>query len=285
MQAGATKKQVALDDYAGRIAVVTGAGSGIGQALAARLASLGARLALLDLDGEAVEGTARQCQDAGAIAQAWTVDVTDHDALARCAAEAAGEFGHVDLLVCAAGVIHTGTVQASAWADTRRVVEVNLLGQMDTVSAFLPHLLASPAGHVVLCSSGYGLIAAPRFAAYSASKFGVRGYAEALAQEMALGGHPVRVTCVYPGVVRTSILRRGTFADGEDPAARAASFDRRARTEPGQAAEIILHRVRQGRARAVVGADARAVAVAERVLGGSYQRLIPWIGRRRARRR
>lgn len=271
--------------YAGRVAVITGAGSGIGQALALLLAGQGAQLALLDLNGPAVADTARLCQNAGARARADTVDVTDQDSLARRAAEVADEFNRIDLLVCTAGVIHTGTVEASAWNDARRVIDVNLLGAMGTVSAFLPHLRASDAGHVVLFSSGFGLLAMPRFAAYSASKFGVRGFAEGLAQELRMDDPPIRVTCVYPGVVRTPIVRRGTFAEGEDPAARAASFDRRARTEPGQAAEIILRRVRQGRARAVVGADARAVAIAERALGGSYQRLIPWIARRRARGR
>jgi len=270
--------------YAGRVAVITGAGSGIGRALSVRLAAQGAILTLLDLDGPAVADTARQCQAAGARARADTVDVTDQDSLVRCAAEAAGELGRVDLLLCAAGVIHTGTVQASSWDDTRRVIDINLLGAMGTVNAFLPHLLASAAGHVVLCSSGFGIIAAPRFAAYSASKFGVRGYAAALAQEMALGGHRVRVTCVYPGVVRTPILARGTFAEGEEPAASAASFDRLARTEPEQAAEVILRRVQQGRARALVGGDAWAAAAAERALGGAYQRLIPWIARRARRR-
>ena len=95
-----------------------------------------------------------------------------------------------------------------------------------------------------------------------------------------MGDRPVRVTCVYPGVVRTPIMRRGTFAEGEDPAARAGGFDRLARTEPEQAAETILRRVRQRRARALVGVDARAASLAERALGGTYQRLIPWIARR-----
>jgi NADP-dependent 3-hydroxy acid dehydrogenase YdfG len=266
--------------YAGRVAVITGAGSGIGQALAVRLAAQGALLALLDLDGPAVAGTARQCRDAGARARADTVDVTDQDSLARCAAAVAGEFGRVDLLFCAAGVIHTGTVEASGWDDTRRVIDVNLLGAMGTVNAFLPHLVASDSGRVVLFSSGFGLIAAPSYTAYSASKFGVRGYAEALAQELRIDGRRVRVTCVYPGVVRTPIMRRGTFAAGEDPAAAASRFSKLARTEPDQAAEVILRRARHGRARALVGADARAGALAERALGGAYQRLIPWIARR-----
>jgi short-subunit dehydrogenase len=181
--------------------------------------------------------------------------------------------------VCAAGVIHTGTVQGSSWEDTRRVIEVNLLGAMGTVHAFLPLVRASDAGHVVLFSSGFGLLAMPRFAAYSALKFGLRGFSEALAQEMGTDGPRVRVTCAYPGVVRTPIMRRGTFAEGEDPAARADSFDRLARTEPDQAAQIILRRVRQGRARALVGPDARAALLAERALGGAYQRVVPWLAR------
>ena len=266
--------------FAGRTAVITGAGSGIGKALALRLASDGARLALLDLNGPAVAATLRQCEEAGAQVRAETVDVTDHDSLVRCAAAVAGELGHVDLLVCAAGVIHTGTVQESSWEDTRRVIDVNLLGAMGTVHAFLPHVRASDAGHVVLFSSGFGLLAMPRFAAYSASKFGLRGFAEALAQELRTDERPVHVTCVYPGVVRTPIMLRGTFSEAEDPAGRSASFDRLARTEPEQAAEIILRRVRQGRTRALVGADAWAAALAERALGSAYQRLFPWIVRR-----
>jgi NAD(P)-dependent dehydrogenase (short-subunit alcohol dehydrogenase family) len=266
--------------FAGRTAVITGAGSGIGKALALRLAADGARLALLDLNGPAVAATARVCEEADARVRADTVDVTDHASLTRYAAAVADELGHVDLLVCAAGVIHTGTVQASSWEDTRRVIDVNLLGAMGTVHAFLPHVQASDDGHVVLFSSGFGLLAMPRFAAYSASKFGLRGFAEALAQELRTGDRGVRVTCVYPGVVRTPIMSRGTFGEGEDPAARAGSFDRLARTEPEQAAQVILRRVRQGRARALVGTDARAALLAERALGGAYQRLIPWVARR-----
>jgi NAD(P)-dependent dehydrogenase (short-subunit alcohol dehydrogenase family) len=269
-----------LDRYfAGRLAVVTGGGSGIGRALAVQLAAEGARLVLLDVSGPAVAATARLCEDAGAQVRTDTIDVADHDALGRCALAVAGEFGRADLLVCAAGVIHTGTVQESSWEDTRRVIEVNLLGAMGTVHAFLPLLRASDAGHVVLFSSGFGLLAMPRWSAYSASKFGIRGFSEALAQELRMDGSGVGVTCAYPGIVRTPIMRRGTFAGGEDPEARAASFDRLARTGPEQAARLILRRVRQGRARALVGADARAALVAERALGGAYQRVVPWLAR------
>ena len=181
-------------------------------------------------------------------------------------------------------MIHTGTVLASAWDDTARVVRINLLGTMSTVAAFLPGLLASGGGHVVLCSSGYGLLGTARYTVYCASKFAVRGFGEALRMEMELGGHPVKVTCVYPGMVRAPIMWSGTFADGEDAAAVADGFDRPARTDPDQAAEVILRRARQGRARAVVGADVQAVAVAVRVLGTGYLRLAP-LAARLARRR
>ena len=151
--------------FAGRTAVITGAGSGIGQALALRLAADGARLALLDLNGPAVAATARQCEEAGG-GRADTVDVTDHDSLVRCAATVAGELlGHVDLLVCAAGVIHAGIVQESSWEDTRRVIDVNLFFRRDGHRGRLPTSRARlDAGHVVLMSSGFGLLAMPRWA-------------------------------------------------------------------------------------------------------------------------
>jgi short-subunit dehydrogenase len=269
-----------LDRYfAGRVAVVTGAGSGIGRALSVRLAGAGAQLALLDRNGPAAEDTARHCRDAGARAWVHAVDVTDQEAVERCAAAAVAEFGGIGLICCAAGVIHTGTVLASRWDDTARIVRVNLLGTMGTVAAFLPRLVTSGGGQVILCSSGFGLLAAARYTAYSASKFGVRGYAEALQMEMALSGHPVRVTCAYPGVVRTPIVRSGTFADGVDAAATADAFDRLARTEPARAAQIILGRARRGKATAVVGPDARAAAVAVRALGAGYLRLAPLAAR------
>jgi short-subunit dehydrogenase len=98
---------------------------------------------------------------------------------------------------------------------------------------------------------------------------------------MALGGHNVQVTCAYPGVVRTPIMRSGTFAAGENAAAVAERFDRLARTEPAQAAKVILRRARRGRARAVVGVDARAAALAVRLLGPGYLRVVALAARLR----
>ena len=148
--------------YTGRVAVITGAGSGIGRALAVRLAREGALLALLDRDGPAAEATARQCRDAGARAWAATVDVTDREALDTCAAAAAAEFGRIDLLCCAAGVIHTGTVLASSWDDTARVVE-GQPARHDGHRGGLPPLPAAPraAGTWSCAPAGSGCSALP----------------------------------------------------------------------------------------------------------------------------
>ena len=210
--------------YAGRVAVITGAGSGIGRALALRLATLGARLALVDRDAAAVTAAAMQCRNAGARTRADAVDVTDRAALLGCSTAVMAEFGRVDLVFCAAGTIHTGSLLSSDWADVDRVIAVNLSGVINTVKGFLPLVLASGGGRMVVFSSGFGLVSAPRYSAYAASKFAVRGFAESLRQEMALDGHPVSVTCVYPGAVRTPIVSRGSFAADADRAAGHGRF-------------------------------------------------------------
>jgi NADP-dependent 3-hydroxy acid dehydrogenase YdfG len=273
-----------LGYYEGRAAVITGAGSGIGRALACQLAGEGARLVLLDRDGAGLEETARRCSAAGAEVRADVADVTDREALARCAAAAADGFGRVDLVFCVAGVIHSGSLLASDFADIDKVIAVNLHGVVNTVKAFLPAVIESGGGHLVICSSGFGVVAAPHYSAYNASKFAVRGLAESLRQEMAVDGHPVSVTCVYPGVVDTPIMSSGTFAAGVDAPAAIARFSRMARTSPEAAAAVILRSVQRGKPQAFVGAEAHAAALAVRLLGGSYLRLVPWAARRARRR-
>jgi short-subunit dehydrogenase len=198
------------------------------------------------------------------------------------AADVREEFGRVDLAFCVAGVIHTGTLADSDLADFEHVMNVNLWGTVNTVKALLPMIAASGEGHIVTVSSAFGLMAAPRYSAYATSKFAVRGFTEALRQEMAVGGQSVRVSCAFPGGVRTQIIRTGRFAAGEDAAATADRFDRRiARTTPERAASTILRGVQRGRAQILVGADAHLVWLLLRVVGASYQRILPWILRGR----
>lgn len=273
-----------MDYYAARTAVITGAGSGIGRELAIQLARRGARLALLDRDARSVTDTARECERAGAQVQPVTVDVTDREGLLGCSSDVYDRFGRIDLVFCIAGVIHTGSLLSSDFADIDSVIHTNLFGVVNTAKAFLPRVITSGGGHIVFCSSGFGLIAAPRYSAYSASKFAVRGFSESLRQEMVFNGHPVSVTCVFPGGVRTPIVRRGKFAADEDSAAVTATFENKvARMDADRAASIILRKVEKDSSQALVGIDAHAAALFARAAGGAYPRLLSWIARRARR--
>jgi short-subunit dehydrogenase len=147
--------------------------------------------------------------------------------------------------------------------------------------AFLPHLIASGDGHVVNVSSVFGLFSVPGQAAYNAAKFAVRGFTEALRQEMVLARHPVAVTTVHPGGIQTAIARNATAAEGLDPEQLAKLFDKRlARTSPERAAKVILDAVRKKKARVLVGTDAKLLDVMVRVAGPYYQQLFgPVMGR------
>jgi NADP-dependent 3-hydroxy acid dehydrogenase YdfG len=160
--------------YATRVAVITGAGSGIGRALAGELASHGAQLALSDRDLDAVTETARRCRAAGARVRVDCLDVTDPEAVQDYSSAVFGEFDRVNLVFCVAGVIISGSLVASTFGDIEYLMKANVLGVMNVAKAFLPHVIASGGGHVVTFSSAFGLMAAPNYSAYSASKFAVR---------------------------------------------------------------------------------------------------------------
>jgi short-subunit dehydrogenase len=267
---------VGQDFYARRAAVVTGAAAGIGRALALQLAFRGADVTLWDRDADALLAVADQCRRRGVRVSMGALDVTDRAAVLEHATAVSA--ASVDLLFCVAGTIHTGALLDSDLDDVEHVMRVNFSGTVNTVKALLPQIIASGRGHIVTVSSAFGLMAAPRYSAYCASKFAVRGFSEALRQELALGDHPVRVSCAYPGGVRTQIVRRGRFAAGVDAEAVSERFDRQiARTTPATAATLILRGVQKGKAQILVGADARLVSALLRVTGASYQRILPRI--------
>jgi NAD(P)-dependent dehydrogenase (short-subunit alcohol dehydrogenase family) len=271
--------------YAERVAVITGAGSGIGRELAVALAGQGSVLALSDCDPSGLAGTRGLCGGARGM-RTDVLDVTDRRAVVEYAAEVAGEFGRVDLVFAVAGVVYTGSVLASDFADIERVMAVDYWGVVHTAKAFLPYVIDSGGGQIVNVSSAFGLLAAPSYSAYCSAKFAVRGFSESLRQEMLIAGHPVSVTCVYPGGVRTSIISNSWCAADEDLSAITKRFDKTiARTDPAAAADVILRGVRRGRASVLVGADAHVASLAVRVVGGAYQRVLPLVHRLSVRRR
>jgi NADP-dependent 3-hydroxy acid dehydrogenase YdfG len=270
-----------MDGFAGKVAAVTGAGSGIGQALALELGRSGASLAISDVDLEGLAHTEEQLTAIGAPVRSDRLDVTEREAFQVYADHINEHFGKVNQIYNNAGIAYTGDVDITAFKDIERVMDVDFWGVVNGTKAFLPHLVASGDGHVVNISSLFGLLSVPGQAAYNSAKFAVRGFTEALRQEMVLNREPVKVTSVHPGGIKTAIARNGLTAEGVDPAAQSKVFDKRlATTTPQRAAEIILDGVRKNRARVLVGQDAVVIDLLVRITGSHYQRLFaPVIGK------
>jgi NADP-dependent 3-hydroxy acid dehydrogenase YdfG len=264
-----------MKGFDGKVAVVTGAGSGIGQALAVELGSSGAKLAISDVDTDGLAATEESLNAIGAPVKADRLDVTEREAFELYADAVKEHYGTVNQIYNNAGISFIGSIEASQFKDIERVMDVDYWGVVNGTKIFLPHLIASGDGHVVNISSVFGLLAVPGQGAYNAAKFAVRGFTEALRQEMLVAGHPVKVTCVHPGGIKTAIARNSAAVDGVDQEALAKYFDKRlASTSAQKAARIILDGVRKNRARVLVGNDAKVLDLLARVTGSGYQRVV-----------
>lgn len=268
-----------MQGFRDEVAVVTGAGSGLGRALALDLARAGARVEVSDVVGDAAERTACAARELGAWAKAVELDVRDRAGMQAHAGDVEEEHGRVDLVINNAGTALAARVTEQHLDDVFDVLDVNLRGVIQGSQAFLPALHRAPAGRLVNVSSLFGLAPMPYNSAYAASKFGVRGYTEALAMELDIAGSPVSVTCVHPGGVATSIVDNARTAPGNEELVE--SFKRVLRMPPEKAARIILRGVARRRRRVLVGADARALHGAQLLLGPSFQRLVAAGARRR----
>jgi NADP-dependent 3-hydroxy acid dehydrogenase YdfG len=270
-----------MEGFAGKVAAVTGAGSGIGQALALELARSGASVAISDVDTEGLAQTEERLKAIGAPVRSDRLDVTEREAFQNYADQINEHFGKVNQIYNNAGIAFTGDVEITEFKDIERVMDVDFWGVVNGTKAFLPHLIASGDGHIVNVSSLFGLMSMPGQAAYNSAKFAVRGFTEALRQELVLNRDPVKVTSVHPGGIKTAIARNGLTAEGVDPEAQYKFFDKRlASTTPQRAAEIILEAVRKNKARVLVGQDAVVLDLIVRITGSGYQRLFaPVVGR------
>lgn len=253
----------------GNVAVVTGAGSGIGRALALHLAARGCDLALADIKPDGLSETVAQIVAAGKARIRVTthiVDVSDWSAVERFAGEVAERHGDAQLLINNAGVALGGTFSEVTLEDFAWLMGINFWGEVYCCKAFLPILLRQPAAHIVNLSSVFGLVAPPGQAAYSSSKFAVRGFSESLRGE--LRDTPIRVSCVHPGGVRTNIARNARVRNIDPELAKAGAeyFERTLRMPPAQAAAIIVRGVERDQPRILVGNDARLLDTLARLV-------------------
>jgi NAD(P)-dependent dehydrogenase (short-subunit alcohol dehydrogenase family) len=261
---------------ADKVLVISGAGSGMGREMALIGAREGALLAVSDWNEAGLAETVDLVKAAGAReVRSDVVDVADRAAVAAWADAVAGQFGRVNMVVNNAGVSLTGDFEEMSYDDFDWIVGINFLGVVHGTKEFLPHLIASGEGYLVNISSLFGLISMPGQSAYNATKYAVRGFTEALREEMLVNGHPVSVTCIHPGGIKTGIARNGRKTASQDATAVDNLFDKKlARMTPEKAARIIIDGALAQRPRVLVGADAHAMHHFAKLAGARYQDVV-----------
>jgi len=268
-----------MEAFAGRVAAITGAGSGIGRSLATELASRGAHLALSDIDEVGLAETVSLCEGRGVKVTSQRVDVSDRDAIYSWADEVVADHGGVNLIFNNAGVALGATVAGASDEDIRWLMDINYWGVVHGTRAFLPHLKASGEGHVVNLSSVFGLVSVPAQSAYNSAKFAVRGFTDALRMELDIEPCGVSATTVHPGGIKTNIARRARMDKSVEvlagtPEEARKRFDRIAMTSPDSAARQILRAVERNKRRVLVGHDAKLIDLVSRMPAGVYQRVM-----------
>jgi NAD(P)-dependent dehydrogenase (short-subunit alcohol dehydrogenase family) len=259
----------------GRTAVVTGAASGIGRAIALSLAKRGCHLVLADVDDDGLQRTAAEIISNEVRVSRHHLDVADAGAVAAFPARVTADHAGVDILVNNAGVALGGTFEQVAETDFEWLFAINFWGVVRMTRAFLQLLQKSEEARIVNISSVFGLIAPPGQTAHCASKFAVRGFSESLRHELARTN--IGVTVVHPGGVATSISNNARMAQSlsaEDVAERRKRAEEFLRLPPAVAGEVIVRGIENRKARVLVGADAKRMAVIERLLPVTYWNLL-----------
>ncbi len=268
-----------MREFRGRVAAITGAGSGIGRALAQALARQGAHLALGDIDDTGLAETVAQCEGFGIKITSRHLDVADRDAVYAWAESVVRDHGRVNLVVNNAGVALGATVESMSYEDFEWLMNINFWGVVYGSKAFLPHLKQAGEGHIVNVSSVFGLISVPTQSAYNAAKFAVRGFSDTLRMELDIEDAKVSVTTIHPGGVKTNIARHARMDASVrdvagDPEKAIKDFERAFITSPDKAATQILTAVRRDRRRALIGPDAKVIDFVSRMPATIYQSLL-----------
>jgi short-subunit dehydrogenase len=259
----------------GAAAAVTGAGSGIGRALAIELAARGCDLALADRDEAGVQSVAAEIGRTGTQkVSVHRVDVSEPNQIAEFAQAAIKTHPGLNILVNNAGVALLGQFHEIDQAQMDWLMNINFWGVVHSTRAFLPHFATRSEAHIVNISSIFGIIAPPGNTAYSAAKFAVRGFSESLRHELQMASSPIRLSVVHPGGVLTNIVRNSRagslVTDNERRAQTIERFDAIAQTTPKDAALTIIKGIEKNRPRILIGGDARFMDIIQRFRPVTY---------------
>jgi len=265
-----------MKSFVGKVAAITGAGSGIGQATAIALAKEGCHLAISDISQKSLEDTVELLAGYSVKVSTHVVDVSDRKAVYQYADDVVAAHGKVNMIMNNAGVGLGETVEKMSYEDFEWLMNINFWGVVYGTKAFLPHLKQTGEGHIINISSIFGIIGVPTQSAYNAAKFAVRGFTESLREELEIERCGVSATSVHPGGVKTNIAKNSRMGDLDMGSKEDISelFDKIAMTTPESAARIILTGVRKNRRRVLVGADAAVMDTAQRLIPTGYQRVL-----------
>jgi NAD(P)-dependent dehydrogenase (short-subunit alcohol dehydrogenase family) len=264
-----------MKKLSGRVAAITGGGSGIGRALAIELGRRGCKVAIADVNQDGLAQTRDLVAAAGSVCSTHVVDVADRAAVEAFAAEVVRVHGGVNIVINNAGVTLIEKAENISFEDFEWIMNINFWGVVHGTSSFLPYLRQAGEAHIVNISSLFGIMAMPLQSAYNASKFAVRGYTEALKMEMV--GSTIGVSCVHPGGIKTNITRNSRIGDDALEVSKEelhSDFEKAAMTTPEKAAAAIIRGIEKNKRRILVGLDARILDWVARHFPGSYERLL-----------
>lgn len=271
-----------VTSFNGKVAAITGAGSGMGQWLAILLSRAGCHVAISDVNQATLDETMKLL-DSSVNATSHVVDVADRGAMGAFAAEVNEKHRGINMIFNNAGVSVTGLAEQMPYEDIEWLMNINFWGVIHGCKSFLPYLREADEAAVINTSSIFGTIAVPSQSAYNASKFAVKGYTFALRTELA-DSH-IGVSCVQPGGVKTNIVASSRFIpidnESETKEELTEMFERMAGKSAEEAAQIILDGVLRNKARILVGKDARVIAWVEKWFPTGYLRLMQALRNRR----
>lgn len=275
-----------MKDFKNKVAAITGAASGMGRTLALNLAQRGCHLALSDVNEVGLAETASMASKFGVKVTTTRLDVSSREAMFAWADQVVADHGRVNLIFNNAGVALAAHVETVKPQDFEWIMGINFWGVVWGTQAFLPHLRKAGDGHIINTSSLFGLLSVPLNGTYNASKFAVRGFTEALRQELDMARCGVSATCVHPGGIRTNIAKTaridgGTAKKISNMDEAMAKFDKMLNaTSAESAAQQIIRAVEKNQRRVLVGMDAKFMDKLVRLLGSWYQPIVTFGARK-----